>query len=193
SQGCRPIGAPYAVTRAERNIVYELAGRPALHQLVDLAHNGLSAEEVAAINAGHLHLGVVIDEHKATFDRGDFLVRNVLGGDQEVGAIALGDEVAVGTTVQFHLRDAATADEDLRHMVAGHKADGALLFTCNGRGQRLFSAPDHDASVVTDALDGVPLAGFFAAGEFGPIGGRNFVHGFTASIILLRDRRPSTG
>jgi small ligand-binding sensory domain FIST len=185
SQGCRPVGQPWAVTRAEGNIVYELAGRPAMERLLELARRELDEHEVATINAGGLHLGRVIDEHRASFGRGDFLVRNVLGGDQEVGAIAVNDTIDLGTTVQFHLRDAGTADEDLKALVAGRHAGGALLFTCNGRGTRLFRRPDHDASVLADALSDAPVAGFFAAGEFGPIGGRNFLHGFTASLALF--------
>jgi small ligand-binding sensory domain FIST len=186
SQGCRPVGQPYVVTRAERNVVYELAGEPALERLLRMARGGMPEEDIRLINQG-LHLGQVIDERKPEFDRGDFLVRNVLGADQENGAIAVNDLVEVGTTVQFHVRDAASADEDLRHLLAGRDADAALLFTCNGRGIRLFGTPDHDAGVLDERV-GVPAAGFFAAGEFGPIGGRNFVHGFTASIALLRER-----
>ncbi len=187
SQGCRPIGQPYVVTRAEGNVVYELGGEPALERLVAMATRGMPEDDVRLINQG-LHLGQVIDEHKLDFGRGDFLVRNVVGADQRSGAIAVNDVVEVGTTVQFHVRDANTADEDLHHLLRGHHADGALLFTCNGRGVRLFGAPDHDAAVVDDQV-AAPTAGFFAAGEFGPVGGRNFVHGFTASVALLRQRQ----
>jgi small ligand-binding sensory domain FIST len=189
SQGCRPIGTPFAVTRVDRNIVYELAGRPAFERLLELARTDLSEEEVELINAGALHVGRVIDEHKPAFERGDFLVRNVLGADQTQGAIAVNDLVDLGATLQFHLRDAKSADEDLRQLLAGRRgqADGGLLFTCNGRGRRFFGEPDHDAAVVASYLDDPPVAGFFAAGEFGPVGGRNFVHGFTASIALLRE------
>ena len=186
SQGCRPIGQPYVVTKAEGNVVYELGGEPALHRLVGMATSGMPEEDVRLIDRG-LHLGQVIDEHKLEFGRGDFLVRNVVGADRDSGAIAVNDVVSVGTTVQFHVRDANTADEDLQQLLHGHHADGALLFTCNGRGVRLFGSPHHDAAVVEDHV-GAPTAGFFAAGEFGPVGGRNFVHGFTASIALLRER-----
>ena len=184
SQGCRPIGHPYVVTKAERNVVYELGGQPAYERLMEMARQGLSEDDIRLINQG-LHLGVVIDEHKTEFGPGDFLVRNVMGADAENGAIAVNDYVEVGTTVQYHVRDAGTADEDLRHLLSGQTADAALVFTCNGRGIRLFGEPDHDAQVVDDALDGAPAAGFFAAGEFGPVGGRNFVHGFTASVALF--------
>jgi small ligand-binding sensory domain FIST len=186
SQGCRPIGRPLVVTKSERNIVYELAGLPALERLLEMARAGMSERDISLINQG-LHLGLVIDEHKADFGRGDFLVRNVLGADQSNGAIAVGDTVEVGTTVQFHVRDADAADEDLRELLAPRTADGALLFTCNGRGSRLFSEPNHDAGVVSEALDDPPTAGFFAAGELGPVGGRNFMHGFTASLALFEE------
>ncbi len=152
-----------------------------------MANSGIPEQDVALINRG-LHVGQVIDEHKLDFERGDFLVRNVVGADQEAGAIAVNNVVEVGTTVQFHVRDATTADEDLRHLLGTRHADGALLFTCNGRGVHLFGTPDHDASVMEDAI-GAPTGGFFAAGEFGPVGGRNFVHGFTASVALLREHR----
>jgi small ligand-binding sensory domain FIST len=187
SQGCRPFGQPLVVTRAEGNLVVELAGRPALERLVAQAHYALSPTEVALLERGGLQLGRVIDEHRESFGPGDFLVRNVLGADSRTGALAMGDAVTVGTTVQFHLRDARSADEDLRAMLRGRRADGALVFSCNGRGTRLFDEPHHDVGVLSDLVGDVPLAGFFAAGEIGPVGGRNFLHGFTASLALLRD------
>src|SRR5205814_6826675 len=107
----------------------------------------LSEDERGLLSTG-VHLGRVIDESKTEFDRGDFLIRNVLGGDPQSGAIAVGDVVEVGSTAQFQVRDAASADEDLRQLINGRMAEGALLFTCNGRGTRLFGRPDHDADVV---------------------------------------------
>jgi small ligand-binding sensory domain FIST len=186
SQGCRPIGRPLAVTRAEGNIIYELAGQPALHRLLQMAKDGMSERDIGLINQG-LHMGLVIDEHKVDFGRGDFLIRGVIGADRANGAIAIGDSVAVGATVQFHVRDAEAADEDLRELLADRHADGVLLFTCNGRGSRLFAKPDHDAGVIGDLLGDPPVAGFFAAGEVGPVGGQNFVHGFTASMALFEE------
>ena len=182
SQGCRPVGRPLTVTRAERNVVYELAGQPALDRLREVLAD-LAPEERQG-----LHVGRVIDERKADFDRGDFLIRAVIGADREAGAIAVGDEVEVGATVQFQVRDAASADEDLRTLLAGREADGALVFTCNGRGMRMFGVPDHDATLVADHLStATASAGMFCAGELGPVGGRSIVHGFTASVALFRD------
>ena len=128
-----------------------------------------------------------MDESKVDFERGDFVMRNVVGVDRENGAVAVGDLVDVGTTVQFHIRDAVSADEDLKEMMSGVRADGALVFTCNGRGARFFGEPDHDAAAVTEALGHRAVAGMFCAGELGPIGGQNFLHGYTASIALFSD------
>jgi small ligand-binding sensory domain FIST len=183
SQGCRPIGDPLTVTAAEGNVVAEIAGRPAAQRL---------REALATVPDGELEqtgrgiqIGRVVDDHKLDFDRGDFLVRAVLAGDTSTGALTVGDRLAVGDTVQFQLRDAQTADEDLRLLLDGRGAAGALLFTCNGRGHRLFGRPDHDAEVVTETLGTSAVAGMFCAGEIGPIGGRSFVHGYTASALLL--------
>jgi small ligand-binding sensory domain FIST len=183
SQGCRPVGKPYVVTRAQGNHIEELAGRPAIDRVQDCASDA-SEEDRMLMRAG-LHLGIVVDEHQADFGRGDFLVRNVLGGEQASGAIVVGDDVVVGQTVQFHVRDAAAADEDLCEMLSGVEANAALLFTCNGRGQQLFGVPDHDAGVVDHLLGPLPTAGAFCAGEIGPVGGHNALHGFTASLALF--------
>ncbi|HMQ25652.1 MAG TPA: FIST C-terminal domain-containing protein, partial [Acidimicrobiales bacterium] len=186
SQGCRPIGDPFVVTRAEGQVVYELGGRPALTRLEEMVAS-LSPDE-RALAARGLHIGRVIDERRVEFERGDFLIRGVLGADRESGAIAIGDRAEVGATLQFQVRDADAADEDLREILAGHDADAALLFTCNGRGRHLFGIDDHDATILDAAVDGGASAGMFCAGELGPVGGPNFVHGFTASMILFTDR-----
>ena len=186
SQGCRPIGRPMIVTRVESNRVRELGRRPALDVLREQFAE-LDEAEQDLVRQG-LHLGRVINEYQDAFRRGDFLVRNVLGVD-ESGAIALNDPVRVGQTVQFHVRDAETAAEDLRSLLDDARPDrppaGALLFTCNGRGSRLFPAPGHDVGAIRERLGPIPVAGFFAMGELGPIGGQNFVHGFTASVALF--------
>jgi small ligand-binding sensory domain FIST len=183
SQGCKPIGEPFAVTGSDENLLLSLGGRPPLERLKETFATA-PEEDRRAMQVG-LHVGRVVDEYKTEFRRGDFLVRNVLGADESSGTIAVGDRMEVGETVQFHVRDAASADNDLREMVErAQPPAGAILFTCNGRGTRLFGVPDHDASIVAGAL-GDSLAGFFCAGELGPVGGRNFLHGFTASLALF--------
>lgn len=190
SQGCRPIGRTMIVTRAEQNIIRELGRRPALESLRDLFQS-LSQDDIQKVQQG-LHIGRVINEYQESFQRGDFLVRNVVGAD-ESGAIQINDLIRVGQTVQFHVRDAETADEDLRESLIrerdAQEADGtpfaALLFSCNGRGARLFNAPNHDVRLIHEVLGPIPVAGFFAMGELGPIGGQNFIHGFTASIAVF--------
>ncbi|HEV8001691.1 MAG TPA: FIST C-terminal domain-containing protein, partial [Planctomycetaceae bacterium] len=137
-----------------------------------------------------LHLGLAMSEYGDRFERGDFLIANLTGADQETGSIAIGAHVRVGQTVRFHVRDAATADEDLLGLLNADRThttrpQAGLLFSCNGRGTRLFSEPNHDAAAVQKVAGPIPLAGFFAQGEIGPISGRNYIHGFTASIALF--------
>jgi small ligand-binding sensory domain FIST len=196
SQGCRPVGDTFTVTRGEGNVILELAGRPPLELLNDL-HARLTSEERLLLARG-LQLGRVIDEYKPEFERGDFLVRGVLGADAKSGAVAVGDMIEVGETVQFHVRDAASADDDLRdalervrERLGGRMPSGGLLFTCNGRGSRMFRTPNHDAGLVANEMGRIPVGGFFCAGEFGPVGGKNFLHGFTASMALFCDPPPS--
>jgi small ligand-binding sensory domain FIST len=192
SQGCRPIGQPFVVTKAEGNVIHELGGAPALARLQQV-FGTLSEREQIMVRQG-VHVGRVLSEYQDEFQRGDFLVRNVIGADPKSGAIAIGDFVRPGQTVQFHVRDAQSADEDLRELLSAAKhgdstqTRGALLFTCNGRGTRLFSSSDHDAGCLRDVLDQIPVAGFFAQGEIGPVGGKNFLHGFTASVALFESR-----
>jgi small ligand-binding sensory domain FIST len=188
SQGCRPIGGPFVITRAEANLVIELGGRPALERLREVfASLGPVDRELVKSS---LFIGRAATEYKDRFGPGDFLVRSVAGADPDSGVLAVGDLVRTGQTVQFHVRDAASAHDDLATLlaaarVAGAAPAGALVFSCNGRGTRLFADPHHDARCLADALGPLPAAGFFAQGEFGPIGRLNCLHGFTASIALI--------
>lgn len=190
SQGCRPVGPTMAVTRAEGNQMMELAGAPALMQLQEIGAT-LSLEDQALLVEG-LHIGLAMDEYADEHEHGDFLIRAVLGGDAESGAMAIGDIVEVGRTVRFHVRDAEGATADLldtlgrfRRRSRVHPVEGALLFSGNGRGAALFPSPDHDAQIIAEQLAPSGVAGFFAAGEIGPVGGRNYLHGFTTSVLAF--------
>jgi small ligand-binding sensory domain FIST len=187
SQGCRPIGREAVITRCEGNVIYELAGRPALERLRGEI-TALSSEEQALAARGLL-AGLVIDENRPQYDTGDFLMRGLLGVDEATGAIALADIARVGQTLRFFVRDAASADADLRQALADlprhARPAGALLFTCNGRGTNMFPQPDHDARVATELLRTDALAGFFCGGEIGPVGGKTFLHGFTATLAVF--------
>jgi small ligand-binding sensory domain FIST len=186
SQGCAPIGHDLVVTHAEGNVVYELAGKPAFAQL----RNEILAlpTEQQRLAARGILAGLVIDENRPEYGIGDYLMRAVLGGDDETGALAIGEQVRVGQTLRFHVRDAASADEELRAALAqlgDTRAAGALLFTCNGRGTNMFSEPNHDADAVARAIGTSAVAGFFCGGEIGPVGGRTFLHGFTATLAVF--------
>jgi small ligand-binding sensory domain FIST len=191
SQGCRPIGPPMTVTAADGNVILGLAGVSARHKLEEVLADLDPADQALATRG--LQIGVAMDEYAEEHEQGDFLVRGIAGVEDHRDALVVGDLVPVGRTVRFQLRDAAAADADLRDALRRFRAvtdmdtiEGGLLFSCNGRGGALFPTADHDVAVVREGLqasDGV--AGFFAAGEIGPVGGRNHVHGHTAAILAF--------
>jgi small ligand-binding sensory domain FIST len=186
SQGARPVGPDMVVTRADENVLYELAGTPALDKLEQIVL-GLPEDEQELAGRGLL-IGVAMDEYAEEHEYGDFLVRGVVGADTDSGAIAIGDVVEVGRTVRFQVRDAGAAEEDLSELLERfdlEPVEGALLFSCNGRGRAMFPDSDHDARILHRVFGPAGVGGFFAAGEIGPVAGRNHVHGFTASILAF--------
>lgn len=196
SQGCRPVGSHLVITGADRNAILTLGGKPAMAALQAVAAD-VTPEDQELMRTS-LHVGRVVDERKSHFEQGDFLVRNVLGVDPESKGLLISDLVRAGQTIQFMVRDGQAAGEELgalldREATASATLGtplGSMLFSCNGRGSRLFGKPHHDIGHVHAALGDVPTAGFFAAGEIGPVGGQPFLHGFTASIALFREQKP---
>lgn len=190
SQGCAPIGREAVITSAEGNVIYELAGQPALERL--RAEIAALPRELQQLAAQGILAGLVIDENRPEYRSGDFLMRGLLGADETTGALAVGERVRVGQTLRFHVRDAASAHDDLtsalERTIGSAKAAGALLFTCNGRGTSMFPQPDHDARVASEALGSPALAGFFCGGEIGPVGGRLFLHGYTATLAVFLEQ-----
>jgi small ligand-binding sensory domain FIST len=188
SQGCRPIWRPFKVVQAYRNQIINLEDRAPLAWLQDLIP-GLTEEDKLLLQSG-MYVGLAVKPEQETLGRGDFLIRGVVGIDQESGAIAIGDSVMDGEIIQFHLRDAVTAQEDLEMQLIPQmfreKALGGLLFDCNGRGTRLYDRPNRDIYVIQQNIQNAPLAGFFCAGEIGPIAGINYMHGHTAVLALFR-------
>lgn len=188
SQGCRAIGPPLSVTHVERNVVGELDGIRATQRLRQVFAD-LSGPDQARFRSG-LFLGRPV--RPGAEGRGDYLVRSLLGHDPESGSIAVGDLVTQGERVRLHVRDAVTAREDLELLLAPQAFDtparAALVFSCNGRGKNLYGEPDGDISILQKALGGVPAAGVFCVGEVGPIGERNYLHGHTAVIALIRPK-----
>ena len=192
SQGCRPFGRMLTVTRVERNLVLEIAGRPAMECMVDEIAAHLGRDDIAGIEGNGLLLGRCVDDTVLDPGPRDLLFRPLRGVERATGALSVDDRVPLGHTVQFAVRDAGTAAADLTTALARRRADAALLFTCNGRGTRLFDDAHHDARAVGAALGPVPLGGMFASGEIGPVGGANFVHTFAASALLFRERFGAT-
>jgi small ligand-binding sensory domain FIST len=190
SQGCTPIGDTWTLTKVDQNIIHEIGNRPAYEVLAE-TFNTLSAEEQKSAR-GNLFIGLVVNEYLDEFHRGDFLIRNLLGADPNSGSIAVGALPRLGQTVQFQRRSAAAATEDMNELLARTKRSlgeatiyGGCLCSCNGRGQNMFGTPNHDAQMVQQRLGPFGLAGFFCNGEIGPIGERNFLHGYTASLALF--------
>ena len=196
SQGCRPIGPVATVTNVEQNVLLELDERPALRLLHDLFQT-LPTSEQASFRHG-LQIGILLDDHPTATNEDSVLVRNVVGCDSESEGIVVADRLQPGQRVRFHLRDEAAASADMAAQLRaaqsrlGTSPTAGLLFTCNGRGTRLFSAPHHDALSVRKQWPGLPLVGCQAAGEIGPVGERSFVHGHTASLALLAPTSPKT-
>jgi len=194
SQGCTPIGQTWTITKAERNLIYEIGNRPAYEVLVETFQNLPPAEQEKT--RGNVFVGLVANEYRDDFQRGDFLIRGLLDFDPRSNVLAVGAWPRPGQTLQFQRRDAAAATEDLnallartRRQLAGRKIYGGCLCTCNGRGSHLFDAPNHDADLIQNRLGPFGLAGFFCNGEIGPIGAQNYLHGYTASLALFVDRQ----
>ncbi len=190
SQGATPIGPELTITAADGNVIGELAGRPALVTLRETIES-LPPSELEMVEGGLL-VGIVVDANKPDYVQGDFLVRGLVGADPATGKVAVAAEVHPGQVVRLHARDAVSADRDLREALqvqmtalGGRAPAGALLFSCNGRGRDMFSRPHHDADTLAEALLDAPAAGFFAAGEIGPVGGEHFLHSFTATIAVF--------
>jgi small ligand-binding sensory domain FIST len=190
SQGCTPIGETWTITKAEGHFILQIANRPAYSVLVD-TFNGLTRDEQSKAQ-GNLFVGLAGNEYRHEFQRGDFVVRSLLGADPENGMLAIGAQPRAGQTLQFHRRDAAAATEDLswvlsrmRERLAGRRIYGGCLCCCNGRGERLFGRSNHDSGMVQEQLGPLPVTGCFCAGELGPVGEKNFLHAYTASLALF--------
>ncbi len=189
SQGCKPIGEPLTVTRADRNVLFTLGSRPAYEVLSDVYKELSDAEREQA--KGHLFAGLAVSEYLEEYKRGDFLVRNIIGADRESGAVAINAVPRVGQTLQYQLRDSRVANDELQRLLREEAANfsptpyAGLLCTCHGRGRSLFGDANHDAGLIDQVFPGLPVAGLFANVQIGPVGDRSFAHGYTASLALF--------
>jgi small ligand-binding sensory domain FIST len=190
TQGCTPIGEPYVITHAEANVIQRIASRPALEVLTQAIRANPNTE--ARIRHAGVFAGLAMDPAKSPLERGDFLVRNLVGADQASGALAVAERVRIGQTLQFQIRDAQASREDLIEMLdelagrlAGRRPAFGCYFDCAGRGQGLFGVADHDVTLIREKLGEFPLIGFFGNGEFAPIGRRNFFHNYTGALVIF--------
>ena len=190
TQGCTPIGEPYVITHAEGNVIQRIGSRPALEMLTAAIRANPDTE--SRIRHAGVFAGLAMDPAKSPLERGDFLVRNLVGADQSNGALAVAERVRIGQTLQFQIRDAEASRQDLREMLDelaerlhGRRPAFGCYFDCAGRGRGLYGVPDHDVSLIRERLGEFPLVGFFGNGEFAPIGRRNFFHNYTGALVIF--------
>jgi len=191
AQGCRPIGAPMNITKCDRQLIRELDGRPPMEILQEI-YDTLNEKDRELLQTS-LFLGIEMDPMNDNPKQGDFLIRNLMGADRETGGISIGALLREGQLVQFHLRDKGMSSEDLNMVLTRYQeendyqsAEGALLFSCLGRGQYLYGKPNHDSNLFQEKLGEMPLGGFFCNGEIGPVGSSTFLHGYTSSFGIFR-------
>ncbi len=195
SQGCTPIGETWTITRTDGNLIFEIGNKPAYSILTETFEQLPDKDKMRL--RGNLFVGLVINEYLEEFHRGDFLIRNLVGGDPNKGVLVVAAYPRPGQTIQFQRRDADAATEDMTALLERVKTDldgriiyGGSLHCCNGRGTGLFGESNHDASLIQSELGDVALTGFFCNGEIGPVGDKNFLHGYTASLALFVSRAP---
>jgi small ligand-binding sensory domain FIST len=195
AQGCTPVGETWTITRTDGNVIHRIGNRPAVAVLSETFES--LDEETRQRSRGGLFAGLAVDEYVEEHERGDFLVRNLIGADSDSGALAVAASPRSGQTIRFQIRDAAAADEELRHVlgrlrdtVGRARVYGGCLSVCLGRGRTFFGESDHDAALVRQIVGPVEVGGFFGAGEFGPVGSRSWVHGYTASLVLFVGDEP---
>jgi small ligand-binding sensory domain FIST len=191
AQGCRPIGEPMQITKCDQTLLQELDGKPPLEILHDL--NEILSDSDKKLLQTSLFLGIEMDPMRDNPKQGDFLIRNLMGIDRESGGLSIGALLRNGQLVQFHLRDKNMSAEDLEVMLTRYlsqgnaeNAQGALLFSCLGRGQYLYGEANHDTNMFRGKLGDIPLGGFFCNGEIGPVGNATFLHGYTSSFGIFR-------
>ena len=197
AQGCKPIGEPMRITRCNRNLLEGIDDKPPFEVLKNL-FSGLSESDQRLFNHS-LFLGIVMDPFNETPRIGDFLIRNILGGDEASNRLIVGSNLKEGQIIQFHLRDSITSSENLQQMLSTYSPDisdipegsGALLFSCLGRGQYLYEEPNHDSNAFSETVGGLPLTGFFCNGEIGPVGASTFLHGYTSAFGIIKPKTPT--
>jgi small ligand-binding sensory domain FIST len=196
AQGCRPVGHPMRITKAEGSQLLSVDDERPMVALQRL-YEQLSPSDQSLVRR-NLFLGIAMDPLQEHTELGDFLIRNLVGGDPDLGTLIVGAALSEGQIVQFHIRDAVTSREDLTRCLEGYvaqargqPAEGAVLFSCTGRGQGLYGQPNHDSDLFQGLVGELPLGGFFSNGEIGPVGGSTYLHSYTSSFGVIRPRSPA--
>ncbi len=192
AQGGEPVGQAWTITGVDRNRITTISNRPALEVLKETIATlgGKQGDDPPVL------IGFPMNEYQDTFQRGDFVVRGMLGVDEQSGSLLVGSIPRVGQTVQFHLRDPHAATEEAAWILGNLAAQfdrenlvAGLVCTCKGRGKAMFGSEDHDAVAIRDAFPRLPVAGMFSFGEIGPIKGVPALNGFAMSFAVI-SRKP---
>lgn len=197
AQGCRPIGQPMFLTRAQNHVAQAFDGKPAIEVLGEL-YQQLSPADQELFRTS-LFMGIAMRGHQEEYHPGDFLIRNLAGVLPDEQGLAVGAHLQEGMVVQFHLRDKSTSAQDLKSLCRryqmAHGAEheppqGALLFSCLGRGAHLYGEPHHDSKMLQEFFGPIPMGGFFCNGEIGPVHHQTHLHGYTSAVALFRRSQP---
>ena len=190
SQGVSPIGSPMSITSVKGNQIFSINGRPATDTLLQLIQK-LDKSSIKSFSSLPL-MGIASKSTKKHLGRGDFLIRNILGIRKNDKTIIIGDIPKAGDRIQFYFRDARTACDDFQMLLDGQSLSGVpagvLLITCNGRSKKFFGKSAYDMEILKSRFDGLPIIGFSAAGEIGPMGNEVQLHGHAAVAIFFRSK-----
>jgi len=182
TQGCSPIAARRTITECSRNVIVLLDDRPALEVMKEDTGEMLSCDTADIGN--HIFVGFPVTGS----DTGDYLVRQLMGIDFNNNLIAVSEMVEQGQSMMFCRRDGDTARRDMYRMLGSIKkhigdrqAQGALYYSCLGRGCSLFGPDSQELGMIRQQLGDIPISGFFCNGEIA----HNQLHGFTGVLTIF--------
>jgi len=190
TQGCQPITDPMVITKAERNLIYEIDERPALEVFAGLLKGPLAEDLRRALTV--LFVGLPADRLINSVAPGKYLIRNIIGIDPDKGILGVAEEVTEGESMIFAMRDGQRARDDLNQMLqrqvnnlGGRKPAFGFYFNCCGRGSSLYGIPGIDSAYIKQALGDFPLIGMFGGYELAPLGRANHLFAYTGVLALI--------
>jgi small ligand-binding sensory domain FIST len=192
TQGCQPITAPMVITKAEKNLIYEIEGRPALEAFARTLKGPLAEDLRRALMV--LFIGLPADREENSVAPGHYVVRAITGIDPKNGILGIAEEVEEGEAMIFAFRDGRRARDDLTQMLgrqserlAGRNPAFGFYFNCCARGSSLYGVPDIDTAYIRQALGDFPMIGFFGGYELAPLRRANHLFAYTGVLALIAE------